>query len=456
MSTKNWNYLGCYTSKDEETPVIPNKPHSGQKNVGQCYNLSNKHSFFSLQTDGSTTANCISGHQMNGLKVDDKHCNALCRPFDDLYMQTGKPGCGSMKSGKNNYYSVYEINKSLNPGSIKRNRSNLLVTNSDNGEKFKDGLYKFSDSGHSWCWSAKRAFDNNEFTFWMSPYLVNNSIGGYDHERSKNYSEDGYIHNKNSSDLRASYNNRQIPMDKNRQAVNKDGDRSPYITHTTIETTPGIIGDQLEHNGEWVQIELPYKLFLTSFSMKTAKIQPRNEGTELMRLPRRYVLLGSNDGKTWILIYNQASLHETSKGLMNIIDIQSSAEPSEAFNKLEWNHIIGSNGNGAPESFSMYRLIIKETHGARAAAIGNILLKGNICTNLAGNCNKFDTEQNKKLMSLTNPGAGISMGALGWMEGFQNNEIIEESFMNSDSNIKDTETNMKELNIFNSDYSLYN
>ena len=59
-------------------------------------------------------------------------------------------------------------------------------------------------------------------------------------------------------------------------------------------------------------------------------------------------------------------------------------------------------------------------------------------------------------MSLTNPGAGISMGALGWMEGFQNNEIIEESFMNSDSNIKDTETNMKELNIFNSDYSLYN
>jgi hypothetical protein len=48
------------------------------------------------------------------------------------------------------------------------------------------------------------------------------------------------------------------------------------------------------------------------------------------------------------------------------------------------------------------------------------------------------------------------MGALGWMEGFQNNEIIEESFMNSDSNIKDTETNMKELNIFNSDYSLYN
>ena len=453
MSTKNWNYLGCYTSKDEETPVIPNNPHSGQKNVEQCYNVSNKHSFFSLQTDGSTSANCISGHQMNGLKVDDKNCNALCRPFDDLYMQVGKPGCGSMKSGINNYYSVYEINKTLNPGSIKQNRSNLLVTNSDTGEKFKDGLYNFSDSGHSWCWSAKRAFDNNEFTFWMSPYLVNNSIGEYDQARSKNYSEDGYIADKKGTDLRASYNNRQKPMDKNRQAVTKAGDRLPYITHTTLETTPGIRGDKIEHYGEWIQIQLPHQLFLKSFDMKTAKIQPRNEGSELLRLPRTYVLLGSNDGITWKMLYNQSSLHDTSKQLMNVINIKSSAEPSESFNKLEWNHIIGSNGNGAEEAFSMYRLIIKETHGARAAAIGNILLKGNICQNLAGNCNKFDTEQNKKLMSFTTPDMGID--ALGWMEGFQNNDIIEESFMNPDSNIKDTDSNMKELNIFNSDYSLY-
>ena len=55
-------------------------------------------------------------------------------------------------------------------------------------------------------------------------------------------------------------------------------------------------------NGEWIQIELPYFIKLTSVI-----IRPMQVSYGINRTPKSGVILGSNDGNTWVLIHNYSS-----------------------------------------------------------------------------------------------------------------------------------------------------
>ena len=68
-------------------------------------------------------------------------------------------------------------------------RNDFIVDSAPDTMKFKNGLYTFSDSGHAWHWSAKRAFDDNANTYWHTPY----TFGNYKMKRSKNYTRFNYV-----------------------------------------------------------------------------------------------------------------------------------------------------------------------------------------------------------------------------------------------------------------------
>jgi alpha-tubulin suppressor-like RCC1 family protein len=86
----------------------------------------------------------------------------------------------------------------------------------------------------------------------------------------------------------------------------------PYSTITgdylgTINTS-NIAGSN-DISGEWIQIELPYRILL-----KTVEIMPVQQNLQgpfayhLAKAPRSFVIVGSNDGINWNIIYSQTSM----------------------------------------------------------------------------------------------------------------------------------------------------
>lgn len=71
-----------------------------------------------------------------------------------------------------------------------------------------------------------------------------------------------------------------------------------YYYTTTIQ---GVVGDIA---GEWVQIKLPYQLQLTNYALHPRKDEGANKGwlsgyAGTTRYPKKFYVVGSNDGVTW-------------------------------------------------------------------------------------------------------------------------------------------------------------
>ena len=76
---------------------------------------------------------------------------------------------------------------------------------------------------------------------------------------------------------------------------NKKEHRNPRSRVTTTTTT--ITGEQIE--GEWIEIKMPYKLSVTRYTILT----PTRGSTNIF--PKKFTLLGSNDGIRWTILDKQ-------------------------------------------------------------------------------------------------------------------------------------------------------
>lgn len=454
MSTLKWNYLGCMAEKGEGKPVVSSVPVSGTKNQATCFQQAQNKKYFALQTNRGD--NCFVGNEVEGIPVEDKYCSSTCNPYDELVSIDGRPGCGDVNSRSDGFFSVYQLNKTMTPASTLIDRNNLLIENSPIGEKFKNGLYKFSDSAHAWQWDAKRAFDNNPVTYWHSPYGFGTT---YSQERSKNYTKDGYVKVPSAKDNgilgTAKYNMKQKPMDPIRVP-----DKShPYITHATqeIQLTSA---DPRIHYGEWIQIELPFQLQLTGFELSPAKLNPRNAVFEMQRFPKFYVVLGSNDGVNWLNVGGESN-HESTIDLVSKMDPNpvngSSDNNLSLVDQTKWDHKVLTD-----YPFKIYRLVIKETNGHRAAAVGEFKLYGKICVDLQGQCKTFDTSAIEALKQNA-MNMGVSSIEPGSFENFTNmdsnkkrdpDEIVQETFMNNIDS-EEPKNVFKEMDVFKTSYSKY-
>lgn len=463
MSTLKWNYLGCYAEKGDGTPVIAHAPVGGTKNQATCFQEAQNNKYFALQT--SRGDNCFTSNQLNGVRVEDKYCSATCSPYDELTTIDGRPGCGDINSRPDGFFGVYSPNTDMTPPSTLVNRSDLLIDNSAIGEKFKNGLYKFSDSSHAWQWDAKRAFDGNPFTYWHSPYGFGTT---YSMDRSKNYTKDGYLNIRKEKPRmteqglkmpetdgalgQAKYNMQQVPYE-NARRPNRS---SPYITHATPEIKL-TSADQRIHYGEWIQIELPFQLQLTGYELAPPKLNPRHPLYEMQRFPKFYVVLGSNDGQNWFPVHSETN-HKTTADMMSKMSgkLLDDGTDQAIVDDTKWDHKVLTEF-----PFKIYRLVIKETNGHRAAALSEWKLYGKICVDLGGQCKTFDTSAIEALKANAMTMGVSSIGGPSQFENFQNmnsnsnsDEIIQESFMNSIEENGD-KSNIKELNVFDSSYSKY-
>lgn len=437
-----WNYLGCY-KKNTHRPVIGGLPTMGNTNQSTCLNKAENYKFFALQ--GAKGDNCYVGNILSGATVPDNQCAAVCSPLDELKERDGLAGCGSLEANQDAPFAVYGVSRSIMPKEIKLNRNDFIVDQSPDTLKFKNGMYQFTNSSNAWHWSAKRAFDGNPNTYWHSPYTYRN----YKMRRSKNYTQFNYVQPAGSNQAMALYNMTQKPYKK----MLMEDPRKQFIQHITQEAKIDATDkrEPIMHYGEWIQIDYPFKVFLTGYTIHPAKLGSRSPVYEFARMPKHYVLLGSDDGNNWYPLHVENN-NKFAQELLTSGDING--DSIDQFTKVTNNNPMGGSYSQVEtkKNYSKYRLVIKETYGFHSAAIGQLLLKGKVCIAMDGNCGVSNTDALDKLRS-------GKINELAQAETFTNiedeadNIVTNESFTNIINN--DANDPLKEMSIFNSDYSRY-
>ena len=204
----------------------------------------------------------------------------------------------------------------------------LTVSSSDisymNGDYVASSSSTFGGVGNTW--TAINCFDNNDATFWHVPWTPH---GGY---TQGPYTSGKYI----------------------------GGGTSDTYFKTT--TTAGTI-----KNGEWIQIQLPYTLSPTSFSILNAQhCCPE-------RFPKRFSFLGSRDGSSWDVINTQ--------------DIDKAHEKYDTSKHISFNI-----PNVSSKSYYFFRIVFEEQNNHPSCNVVNIAgiqIYGKPCQTLNGNCETF-------------------------------------------------------------------
>ena len=103
--------------------------------------------------------------------------------------------------------------------------------------------------------------------------------------------------------------------------------------NNTFSTKVGPNQNKTEIPGEWIEIKLPYKIFLTSFSITTPTFAAINS------FPKKFTLVSSNDGESWDYV---------DQYLINNSDMPSQYSPTKSFSVTSY------------QKYSYFRLIITQ------------------------------------------------------------------------------------------------
>jgi len=150
------------------------------------------------------------------------------------------------------------------------------------------------------------AFNDNTNTYWESDNINNNNT------MSKNYSK--YIQSPYSGITPSSY-------------------LGGGSENNTWSTNVGPNKNKTEIPGEWIEIKIPYKIYLTSFSITTPTFSATNS------FPKKFTLVSSNDGSSWDYV---------DQYLINKNEMPSQNAPTKTFSVTSYN------------KFSYFRLIITQ------------------------------------------------------------------------------------------------
>jgi hypothetical protein len=152
----------------------------------------------------------------------------------------------------------------ITPVATKFTRNDLNITTADRANNFKKGTYIASSSSYSSENTlAYNAFNGTTNTWWEC---------GNTNPSSKPV----YVQNPYTNSTPASYVGGGVPSTT----------YSTKVGNTTVD-------------GEWLQIQIPYKIFIDSYS-----ILPRQDMLS-NSFPRKFCLVGSNDGNKWEMIDQQ-------------------------------------------------------------------------------------------------------------------------------------------------------
>lgn len=103
-------------------------------------------------------------------------------------------------------------------------------------------------------------------------------------------------------------------------------------TVTRYETLVGQGPKQISHPGEWIQIQLPYQIYLYQYSLLTPVLP-----NKINSFPKKFIVVGSNDGNNWSYIHQRE---------LNVLPAQTNSPTVYNVNSIE--------------KYSYFRLLISE------------------------------------------------------------------------------------------------
>ena len=135
---------------------------------------------------------------------------------------------------------------------------------------FRNGNYIVSSSSYSTGYEPYKMFDSNTTTYWSSG-----------------------VTNSDNNTLHTKYANN--PYDNAIPSSFISGENNIAKSTYWKTTANHIQNSKIDIYGEWIQIKLPYKIYLTKYIIKPV--------TEFInQTPYKFALLCSNDGNTWTAI----------------------------------------------------------------------------------------------------------------------------------------------------------
>ena len=243
----------------------------------------------------------------------------------------------------------------LDEFNVDETKNSFTVDIKDEGKTFMNGIYKVKQSSclddqgihKTSAFSALNLFDGRNSTFWQTPYIKSSKSGYQD-----GYTQDAY---KNGTYI--------------------GGGKNKY--HKTMLT------DGTSIDGEWAEIQFPYKLILTDYYLQ-ATVNPKKY---IRRFPTAFSVLGSNDGEKWVVLNKQDG--------KDVLMTQNATLPVEF--KVKDNMF----------SYSHYRLVISGMSNLpenSSITLSEWSLFGKTCMNLEGNCDGFASDSIGKVegMSIMN------------------------------------------------------
>ena len=139
-------------------------------------------------------------------------------------------------------------------------------------------------------------------------------------------------------------------------AINKYNTSGDYIvTNTGIESFDGG-----SYKGEWLKIQLPFAIYLSSYSFKQ---RSSNEGT-LLRAPGRFRIYGSNDNINWVLLVDRTSITVSYSNLL-YTDKDFTISQKYIYFVLVVSKLLGTGSAAVVLNFDEWYIYGKESYDVR-------------------------------------------------------------------------------------------
>jgi hypothetical protein len=151
---------------------------------------------------------------------------------------------------------------------------NDLSCNTDLPESCINGTYEATSSSYS---NGQKNISNNTKAF--NAFNANPLLWQCDYFNNSNYDKNTFPNSKYT----------QNPYTGASPSSYQGGGQINNTYSTTITNND----TQTNIKGEWLQIKLPYKIYLSQYSILTPTSKKINT------FPKKFLVVGSNDGKTW-------------------------------------------------------------------------------------------------------------------------------------------------------------
>uniref|UniRef100_A0A6C0ASL5 PA14 domain-containing protein n=1 Tax=viral metagenome TaxID=1070528 RepID=A0A6C0ASL5_9ZZZZ len=185
-------------------------------------------------------------------------------------------------------------------------------------------------------------FNNSNPGIWQSDISGGGAKNGGDSSKAILYSYPAYTQN-------AYFSSDKTTGDTTNLTATYQGGGDPNNTWST-----SVGSSQSDLPGEWVQIQLPYKIYLSKYQLVTPTSVKNGDKTVTSTFPIKFTVVGSNDGETWDYV-DQQNVSTTSQSVSNTYTVTSKSP------------------------YSYFRLVVSEMNYAMSSvSIVNWFLTGNM------------------------------------------------------------------------------